>query len=237
MVFDDEHSHRHSMSPGGHSAVTIDVTGSAPPGAYNDAMNIRRLPRSLSAVTVAALAAVLIAACGGSKKPPAANSGGNSNNTNSAIQAAYRYSSCMRSHGVTNFGDPHVHTTANSVGIGFHVDPAITGAPSFKSAQHACSHILPAPSNGPTPAQTHARTQAILAFAGCMRRHGFPKFPDPNSQGQLDPASLSAAGINLQQPAIKPAAYACVGLTHGIITKADINQAIAKSNGSGSQSG
>ena len=68
-----------------------------------------------------------------------------------------------------------------------------------------------------------------------MREHGFPKFPDPNSQGRLTPAMLSAAGIDLQQPAIKPAADACVSVTHGFVTKADINQAIANPGG-GSQS-
>jgi hypothetical protein len=236
MIFDDEHTHRHSMPPGGHSGVTTDVTGPAPPGAYNSAMNShRRLSRSILLVLVAVAAALLVSACGGSKKPPASTTSGNSAANNSGIRAAYRYSACMRTHGVTNFEDPHVSTNGNSIQIAVHVDPAITESPSFKSAQHACAHILPNASNGPTPAQIQARTDAILAFAKCMRERGFPKFPDPNSQGQLSPAMLSAAGINLQQPAIKPAAYACLPLTHGLLTKADVNQAIANPNG-GSQS-
>ena len=103
----------------------------------------------------------------------------------------------MRTHGVTNFEDPHVSTNGNSVQIAVHVDPAITEAPAFKSAQRACAHILPNAGNGPTPAQIRAHTDAILAFARCMRQHGFPRFPDPNSQGQLTPAMLSAAGIDL----------------------------------------
>jgi hypothetical protein len=236
MIFDDEHTHRHSMPLGGHSGVTTDVTDPAPPGAYNGPMNsYRRLSRTMPLALVAISAALLVSACGGSKKPPAATGSGNSAATNSVIKDAYRYSACMRTHGVTNFGDPHVSTNGNSVQIAVHVDPAITGSPSFKSAQHACAHIMPNASNGPTPAQIQAHTDAILAFAKCMREHGFPKFPDPNSQGQLSPSALSQAGINLQQPAIKPAAYTCVAVTHGIITKADINRAIANPNG-GSQS-
>jgi hypothetical protein len=215
--------------------VTTGVTGSAPVTAYNGPMNISRFSRSTQALALAGLVAVLVAACGGAKKPPASTGSGNSASTNSAIKDAYQYSACMRTHGVTNFGDPHVSTNGNSVQIAVHIDPAITGSPSFKSAQHACAHIMPAASNGPTPAQIQAHTDAILAFAKCMREHGFPKFPDPNSQGHLSPAMLSAAGINLQQPAIKPAAYACLPLTHGILTKANINQAIANPNG-GSQS-
>lgn len=235
VILDDEHSHRYSMSPDGHSWVTIGVTGPAPVAAYNGAMNIRRLTRFFSAAALAGLAAVLITACGGSKAPGSVSGGKSS--SDSGVRAAYRYSACMRRHGVTNFEDPHVSTSGNSVKVAVHIDPAISGSPAFKSAFRACAHVLPNASNGPTPAQIRARAQAILAFAKCMRRHGFPKFPDPDSQGHLSPAALSAAGINLHQPAIKPAAYACVGLTHGIITKADINQAIANPNGSGAQSG
>ncbi len=127
-------------------------------------------------------------------------------------------------------------TNGNSIQIAVHVDPAITEAPAFKSAQRACAYILPNAGNGPTPAQVRAHTDAILAFARCMRQHGFPRFPDPDSQGRLTPAMLSAAGIDLQQPAIKPAAYACLPLTHGILTRADVNQAVANPNGSGSHS-
>jgi hypothetical protein len=232
VVFDDEHTHSHSMPPGGHSGVTTYVTGPAPVGAYNGAMNKSRLNRSARTVALAGLTAVLVAACGGSKKPPASNSGGT---TTAAVRTAYRYAACMRTHGVTNFQDPHVSTQGNSVAIAIRVNPAITGSPAFKSAQRKCGHILPIGTSAPNQAQTRSQTDAILAFAKCMREHGFPKFPDPNSQGQLTPAMLSQAGIKLQQPAIKPAAYACLPLTHGILTKADINQAIANPNG-GSQS-
>jgi hypothetical protein len=183
---------------------------------------------------LAGLAAVLVAACGGSpKKPPSSSSSGETAQ-GSPGAAAYRYSACMRTHGVTNFQDPHVSQNGNQVKVAIHVDPQITGSPAFKSAQQACAHILPGVGNGPTQAQIRAHGDAILAFAKCMRQHGFPRFPDPNSQGQLPPSALAKAGINLQQPAIKPAADACVSVTHGIITKADINQALANPNG-GSQ--
>jgi hypothetical protein len=212
------------------------VTGPAPVGAYNGDMNSHRcLSRAIAPAALAVTAALLVAACGGAKKPSASNASGRGAATNSAIRSAYQYSACMRRHGVSNFGDPHVSTHGNSVQIAVHVDPAITEAPAFKSAQRACAHILPNAGNGPTPAQTRAHTDAILAFAKCMRQHGFPRFPDPNNQGQLTPAMLSASGIDLQQPAIKPAAYACLPLTHGIISRADVNQAIANPNGSGSQ--
>lgn len=140
----------------------------------------------------------------------------------------------MRTHGVANFQDPHAHTNGNQVQVTVYVDPAITVSPNYKSAQTACAHLMPGVLNGPTPAQQHAREGAILAFAKCMRQHGFPRFPDPTSQGQLTP-TIAEAGIYLQQPAVKPAAYSCLPLTHGIITRADVKHAIATPSG-GTQS-
>jgi hypothetical protein len=222
----------------GNSEVSACDTGTSPPHSYNDNMNRDRLPRIFSIVLFTALMAALLAACGGSKKPPTANSGGSPSSHGSPGAAAYRYSACMRTHGVTNFQDPQVSTNGNQVKVAIHVDPAITGSPSFKSAQTTCGHLLPGggPTGvGPSPAQMHARSQALLAFAKCMRQRGFPTFPDPTSQGQLSPEMLTKAGIDLQQPAIKPAAYACLPLTHGLLTRADVNQAVANPNG-GTQS-
>jgi len=222
------------MSRGGHRVVTKGVTGTAPPQAYNGGMQPRRPIHIAPTLVVAILAAMLLAACGGGTKPPKSPGSGQASR-NSPGQAAYRYSACMRTHGVANFQDPHVSVHGNQVSVAIHVDPAITSSPAFKSAQTACAHILPGAANGPTPAQQHMREQAMLAFANCMRQHGFTRFPDPTAQGQLSPQMVEQAGINLQAPAVKPAAYACAPLTHGLLTKADINQAIANPNGSGSQ--
>jgi hypothetical protein len=200
-------------------------------------MNTSRLSHPAQALALAGLTAVLVAACGGAKKPPSPSGSGQSGSAsqNSAAQDAYHYADCMRSHGVTAFGDPKVSSHGNSTSVGFHLDPQITGSPAFKSAQKTCAHILPGSPNGAANQLTPAREHDFLAFSACMRKHGFPKFPDPDNQGQLTPATLSAAGINLEQPAIKPAAYACVSVTHGLVTRADINQFIANPNG-GSQS-
>lgn len=198
-------------------------------------MHLHRLLHIAWAALLVLAAAVLISACGGSNKPPRSAANGPSHGK-LAINA-YRYSDCMRTHGVTNFQDPHVSNNGNGTQISVHIDPAISSSPSFRSAQKACAHILPGLANGPTPAQQHAHEQAMLAFARCMRRHGFGKFPDPTAQGQLTLAMITSAGIDLQQPAVKPAAYACAPLTHGLLTKADINQAIANPSASGSQQG
>lgn len=90
-------------------------------------------------------------------------------------------------------------------------------------------------SSGPSPAQHQAQTQDLIAFAQCMRKHGFSRFPDPNTQGQLSPTQIQSAGINLKAPALQPAADACTSVTHGLLTKADVAQAIAVGSGSQAQ--
>ena len=67
----------------------------------------------------------------------------------------------------------------------------------------------------------------MLAFARCIRSHGFPSFPDPTSSGELTHEMLANAGINLHQPAVLQAADACVGVTHGVITKAVVARFVA----------
>ncbi|MGB9111524.1 MAG: hypothetical protein WCF24_02225 [Acidimicrobiales bacterium] len=45
---------------------------------------------------------------------------------------------------------------------------------------------------------------ATLQFSVCMRSHGYPKFPDPNGQGQI-----SVSGINPSSSAFQSAQNAC----------------------------
>lgn len=212
--------------------VTAGVTDLLPPRAYN-------LPMIRTSIAIALGAAVVIAGCGAANKPPTSGSTvAGRPTTQDPGAAAYRYSACMREKGVSGFPDPVVKSSGNQVSVMTHITPQISGSPAFKSAQQACAHLLPnggVGQNGPTAAQLHAREQALLAFAGCMRRHGFARFPDPTSDGQLSLQAIQAAGINLTEPAVKPAALACSGLTHGIITKADVERAISDPGASGHQ--
>jgi hypothetical protein len=92
----------------------------------------------------------------------------------------------------------------------------------------ACQHLLP---GGGSPsrsaAQTQAQSAALLAFARCLRSHGFPGFPDPASSGQLTREMLANAGIDLHQPAFLQAADGCVSVTHGLLTKAGVARFVA----------
>lgn len=187
----------------------------------------RRRARLVSVVLVAATATVGVAACGGSKKP----SGSANCGAPPAVTVADRYSACMRSRGVANFPDPQISSNGGHKTIVIKVDPTITNSPAFKSARRACAYLVPTQTTGPIAAQQQAQTSALLAFARCMREHGFASFPDPNTQGEpWTLAMLTGAGINLKEPAVRPAALACTSVTTGILTKADVENAIANPN-------
>ena len=127
------------------------------------------------------------------------------------------YSHCMRSHGLPRFPDP-----TSSVGIP--KDKLPVGNPQFASASNACQHLMPAGGLGPQPTaqQTRSRVANAVAFARCIRNHGFRNFPDPTTSGQITHQMLANAGINLHQPAALQAADACVGVTHGQMTQATV---------------
>jgi hypothetical protein len=189
--------------------------------------------RPMIALAIAALA-LLAAGCGGSGKAKTSSSAGGKPPA-SITAAAYKYSRCMREHGVSSFPDPQVVNSAGQHGLSIHIDPAITGSPDFISAQKSCAGIMPAPSNGnaggQSPQQEAAHLKGVLGFATCMRSHHVANFPDPDTQGDLTPEMLTSAGINVHAPAVDAAASACVSSSNGQITASDVAQ--AESGGGG----
>jgi hypothetical protein len=178
-------------------------------------------------MAVAAIAAAtVIAACGSNSSSPS-SSGGHLTDAQ-AQQDAVRFAGCMRSHGVPSFPDPtSPHEFKSSLASN-------QQSPAFQSAETACQHLLPGggpPSHSAAP--SHAQTVALLAFARCLRSHGFPDFPDPTSSGQLTPEMVAQAGINLHQPALLHAGDACVGVTRGVLTKADVARAVNQPSAAG----
>ena len=130
----------------------------------------------------------------------------------------------MRSHGVSNFPDP----TTSPRDFKQALDPTTAHSPVFQPALSACGHLLPRSSGqGQSSPPSHAQIEAEIAFAGCLRSHGFPSFPDPSTTGELTHEMVASAGINIHQPAVVQAADACAGVTHGFITRADIARFVA----------
>jgi hypothetical protein len=191
----------------------------------------RCVPALLAALAVMGIAA----GCGGSSpSSSSASAGGAAAAGGTPGEAAYEFSACMRNHGVTNFPDPVVKTSANGSSVAIGINPSITRQPAFKTAQAACGHILPKGGAGPagTPAQSRVRTEALIAFARCLRAHGFPNFPDPDASGQLSQEAIEQAGINFHTPALLTAGKGCASVTHGMITPAQVVQAINHATGS-----
>lgn len=195
-----------------------------------------RSPRRPALALLGTVAVAMIAAgCGGNSPSSASLSGAAASHNGRPGATAYQFAACMRNHGVSNFPDPKVTTSAGGTQVAIAINPSISGQPAFDGAQKACSHILGKGGNGPdgTPAQRQARTKALIAFAQCLRTHGFPNFPDPDTTGDLSQDTIAKAGINFDNPALLTAGQSCASVTHGQITPTQVAQAINHAKASG----
>jgi hypothetical protein len=123
----------------------------------------------------------------------------------------------MRSNGVTNYPDPSNNGRPRSTN---QIDP---NSPTFQTAYNACRKHVPSGQAGP-PAPTAAQLRAALAFAQCIRKHGFPQFPDPLATAPGARAYFTVGNreyfpaismSELQSAAFRQAAKACgVQLLH-----------------------
>jgi hypothetical protein len=185
-------------------------------------------PTALPAIAIASVT-LLAASCGGSGKSTTNGAGPSPN----PVQAAFRYSACMRNHGLTNFPDPKVINHGGEHGVSIQaVGPK--GSPQFDAAQRACQGILPAPSgNGPqeTAQQQRTRLADALSFARCMRSRGVTRFPDPTAQGDLSIEMVQAQGIDVRSPATLNAVQACLPASHGALTAANVKAALNNAGG------
>jgi hypothetical protein len=162
----------------------------------------RLLPSKGTAALAALLAlAVLAAGCGGSRSPDAAGGGGDS----SVLAAFEAYARCMRSHGIPDFPDP---TTSPGGGVSFQISGGPGSDlnhndPRFTAADRACRGLLPGAEKAQAPLSA-GRIAAEVSWARCMRSHGLPGFPDPNSQGAFDSSTFDETS-----PAFQTASDAC----------------------------
>jgi hypothetical protein len=63
--------------------------------------------------------------------------------------------------------------------------------------------------NQGTPTLTPAQRAAGLAYSQCMRSHGVPNFPDPNSQGAIQIQGGPGSGLDPNSAAFQNADKAC----------------------------
>jgi hypothetical protein len=162
------------------------------------------MPHVLGPPLVAVASAIAVAACGSSATPGRSAPRGASQ--------AIKLADCMRAHGVPNFPDPS--------GGGGGVNLAGTGinpqSPAFESARVACARSAPGAAG--RVRATESQFLAALRFAKCMRKHGFPGFPDP-TRVDSPPGPILIVGSGLffrvspsfdpNTPEVKRAVAAC----------------------------
>jgi hypothetical protein len=143
----------------------------------------RPWPRLAAAPVTLALVCLLAAACGGGSSPSAvkttatgsAPSDGGSDSSGGGAgrqQAALVYAKCMRSHGVKDFPDPD--SSGN-----FNVSSEPTSSQEA-DANQTCNHLLDVGTQL-SAAQTQRTLANLLKYSQCMRSHGVPNFPDPQT--------------------------------------------------------
>jgi hypothetical protein len=139
------------------------------------------------------------------------------------------FARCMRVGGVPNFPDP-----SSAHGGLFNTTGIDTSSPAFHAAQAKCQKLM---GGGPTALGSHthptAQTMArLLRIARCMRQHGVPQFPDPQTSVPTNPTAggagvitdfdgailLFPSTLDMQAPAYRHALTACgappLGLPH-----------------------
>ena len=110
------------------------------------------------------------------------------------------YAHCVRSHGFPNFPDPQVDSQGQA-SFGNSTQTKTIG----RQVQGACESILnrlPASVRGNTSPVTPARLHQEVLFAGCMRRHGLPDWPDPRSDGTFQLAGTPYANMGKTGPVL-----------------------------------
>jgi hypothetical protein len=149
-----------------------------------------------AAVVATAGLVLLAAACGGSPAHDVVST---------PQSGAAAFARCMRSNGVPNWPDPSSSgvfdkskLTSQQLGA---------SASRVQAGQRACNHLLPNGGSGPNAAQVQQASALSLRFAQCVRAHGVPNFPDPDSTGRIpDPATV---GIDQGSPKFEAANQAC----------------------------
>src|SRR5262249_55858549 len=148
----------------------------------------RSWPRWAAAVAVLALIGLLATACGGGSSRAGGGGGGG---------AALAYARCRRAHGVPDFPDP------NSNGQ-FNVDPH-SASSQETAADHACHHLLTTGRQANAAQQQHMLGQ-LVKYAQCMRAHGVPNFPDPDTTGggigEPGGGGLGPRRLNVKSPQV-----------------------------------
>jgi hypothetical protein len=189
--------------------------------------------RTVGAVFAMGGLTLLAAACGGSSGSHVAQLGSTATQAtasaaSTAASGAAAFSRCMRSNGVSKFPDPDSTGEIPKVAL----EHLGVGSARFQSAQQACRHLLPNGGRPPNETQVQQTRAQGLQFSRCVRSHGVPSFPDPDSTGRIpDPATV---GIDQGSPKFQAANQACARYRPPYIPSNSAYDAYARTHTSGS---
>jgi hypothetical protein len=168
-----------------------------------------RRPLIITAVVAITAFSLVAAGCGGGGSPEVAKIASSTTaGTPPPQSGGVAFARCMRSHRVSGFPDPNSSGAfdGNTLKqLGHRV-----GGPQIRAANAACLHLLP---NGLVPmAPGYTITEAdqldYLKGAACMRRHGFPDFPDPTFQKNTVTLNIPSR-IDTNTPQFRHATATC----------------------------
>jgi hypothetical protein len=157
---------------------------------------MRRTRMLLVGGAMAVALAGALAGCGGSGGKVAGGATA-SPSASSAYAQSVKFAQCMRNNGVPQFPDPDP-SGGGSLTAGSGVD---RDSADYQKALQACHTLLP----GGTATKTAdaAQLAQMTKFAGCMRSHGMPDFPDPGPDG------YQPGDLDTKDPAYPAASEAC----------------------------
>jgi hypothetical protein len=148
-----------------------------------------------------------VTACGGGAAGPpvaaatgtraASASGGSAGGGKAKLtQNELAYAQCMRGHGVPDFPDPGPN--------GFSQAGIDKQSPAVQAAEKTCRPLMTAGLSPVVPSATQ-----LLAFAQCIRQHGYPDFPDPTVSGGVIHVDWKSVGASATSPQVQAVMRQC----------------------------
>jgi hypothetical protein len=149
----------------------------------------RPLTAALLAGVLAAAMAGTLAGCGSGGAGAQSPSPTGTPNTQQVAALYRRLAQCIRQHGVPNLPDPVQNPTTGEWEL-----PPGTAEPG-RAAMEACRSLAEQIPGGNGKARPVADMARLRKFSQCMRDHGLPDWPDPDSEGEFSlPARLERLG-------------------------------------------
>lgn len=157
---------------------------------------------SFSLILLLAVSALALAACGSGGSSPhvaalAANGPAGAGQHSAAYNSLLSAVKCLRRHGVAGVPNPVVAANGN-VSV-----PGIDPSKLPPSAATACAKQIGVAETGSDATESASDLAALVRVAHCMRRNGYPHWPDPNNKGEFLVSSRDAGTPMQMQRATK----------------------------------